>query len=178
ALSMVERYPGLANISFSVLVPHAGKLEFERAVRADRSPLLKGFPEFVIKPPGERPDYVVLNYIEPMGKNLVAWGLDMNVDPLRRAPVDRARDTGLMASSSGVSLVRDSTTSVTSTLLRLAVYRGGGVPRSLEERQRLYWGMVGSTLRVNEMIDATLTKEILSRTQLQIYEAGSGAVAG
>ena len=178
ALSMGERYPGLANISLSVRVLHAGKLEFERAVRAETSPLLEGLPEFAIKPPGERPEYVVLNYIEPMGKNLVAWGLDMNVDPLRRAPVDRARDTGLMASSSGVSLVRDTSTSVTSTLLRLAVYRGGGVPRSLEERQRLYWGMVGSTLRVNEMIDATLTKEILSRTQLQIYEPGGAPGEG
>jgi diguanylate cyclase (GGDEF)-like protein len=173
ALSMVERYPGLANVSFSVRVLQAGKVQFERVVRAETSPLLKGLPEFAIKPPGERPEYVVLNYIEPMGKNLVAWGLDMNVDPLRRAPVDRARDTGLMASSSGVSLVRDTSTSVTSTLLRLAVYRGGGVPKSLEERQRLYWGMVGSTLRVNEMIDATLTKEILSRTRLQIYEVGN-----
>jgi len=169
-LSLVERYPGLTNISFSVRVPHTGKREFERAVRAETSPLVKGLPEFAIKPPGERPEYVVLNYIEPMGKNLVAWGLDMNVDPLRRAAVDRARDTGLMASSSGVSLVRDSSTSVTSTLLRLAVYRGGGVPQSLEERQRLYWGMVGSTLRVNEMIEAALSKESLSRAQLQIYE--------
>ncbi len=170
ALSLGERYPGLTNISFSVRVLHASKAEFERAVRAEASPLLKGLPEFAIKPPGERPEYVALNHIEPMGKNIVAWGLDMNVDPLRRAAVDHARDTGQMASSSGVSLVRDSSTSVTSTLLRLAVYRGGGVPQSLEERQRLYSGMVGSTLRVNQMIEAALSKESLSRAQLQIYE--------
>jgi len=72
-------------------------------------------------------------------------------------------------------LLRDGNASVASTLLRLAVYRGGGVPGSLEERQRLYWGMVGSAVRVREMVDATLSKEILSRAQLQIYEAGEGA---
>src|SRR5437016_13330562 len=33
--------------------------------------------------------------------------------------------------------------------------------------------MVGSTVRVGEMIDATLSKDILSRAQLQIYEAGN-----
>jgi diguanylate cyclase (GGDEF)-like protein len=175
ALSLGERYPGLTNISFTFRVPHAKKLEFERAVRAETSPLVKGLPEFAIKPPGERPEYAVAIYLEPMGKNAVAWGLDLNADPLRRSAVDRTRDSGQISASSAVTLLRDGNASVPSTLLRLAVYRGGGVPGSLEERQRLYWGIVGSAVRVGEMIDATLSKEILSRAQLQIYEGGEGA---
>src|SRR5258707_415510 len=178
ALSLGERYPGVTNISFAFRVPHAKKLQFERAVRAETSPLIKGLPEFAIKPPGVRPEYAVLTYIEPMGKNLPAWGLDLNADPLRRSVIERARDTGQMASSSGVTLLRDGNASVSSTLLRLASYRGGGVPGSVEERQRLYWGMVGSTLRIGEMIDATLSKERLSRVQLQIYEAGNAPGEG
>jgi len=176
-ISLGERYPGVTNISFSLRVPHARKLQFERAVRAERSPLVKGLPGFAIKPPGERPEYMVLNYLEPMGKNAVAWGLDLNADPLRRSAIDRARDSGQISASSGVTLLRDGNASVASTLLRLAVYRGG-VPGSLEERRRLYSGMVGSAVRVGEMIDATLSKEILSRAQLQIYETGEGAAGG
>ena len=172
ALSLGERYPGVTNISFTFRVPHARKLQFERAVRAEKSPLVKGLPEFAIKPPGERPEYAVLSYLEPMGKNVAAWGLDLNADPLRRSAVDRARDSGQISASSGVTLLRDGNTSIASTLLRLAVYRGGGVPGSVEERQRLYSGIVGSAVRVGEMIDATLSKEVLSRAQLQIYEAG------
>jgi len=178
ALSLGERYPGVTNISFASRVPHAKKLEFERAVRAETSLLVKGLPEFAIKPPGERPEYAVLTYIEPMGKNIPAWGLDLNADPLRRSVIERARDTGQMASSSGVTLLRDGSASVSSTLLRLALYRGGGAPGSVEERQRLYWGMVGSTVRVGEMIEATLSKEILSRAQLQIYEISEGTAGG
>ena len=178
ALSLGERYPGVTNISFAFRVPHAKKLQFERAVRAETSLLIKGLPEFVIKPPGERPEYVVLTYLEPMGKNIPAWGLDLNADPLRRSVIERARDTGQMASSSGVTLLRDGNSSVSSTLLRLASYRGGGVPGSIEERQRLYWGMVGSTVRVGELIEATLSREILSRAQLQIYDAGNAPGEG
>src|SRR5258706_4752607 len=178
ALSLGERYPGATNISFAPRVPHAKKAQFERVVRAETSPLVKGLPEFTVKPPGERPEYLVLTYIEPMGKNVAAWGLDLNADPLRRSVVDRARDSGQIASSSGVTLLRDNSASVSSTLLRLALYRGGGAPGSVEERQRLYWGMVGSTLRIGEMIDATLSKEILSRTQLQIYEVGNAPGEG
>jgi diguanylate cyclase (GGDEF)-like protein len=178
ALSLGERYPGATNISFAPRVPHAKKLQFERAVRAETSPLVKGLPEFAIKPPGERPEYVVLTYVEPMGKNVAAWGLDLNADPLRRSVVDRARDSGQIASSSGVTLLRDGNASVSSMLLRLALYRGGGVPGSVEERQRLYWGMVGSTLRISEMIYATLSKEMLSRARLQIYEVGNAPGEG
>src|SRR4029077_11897329 len=122
--------PGVTNISFAFRVPHAKKAEFVHAVRAEKGPLLDGLPEFSIKPPGERPEYAVLTYIEPMGKNVAAWGLDLNADPLRRSPIDRARDTGQMASASGVTLVRDSGAPVTSTLLRLAVDRGGRVAPS------------------------------------------------
>jgi len=175
ALSLGERYPGVTNISFTFRVPHARKLQFERAVRAEKGPLVKGLPEFAIKPPGERPEYAVLSYIEPMGKNVAAWGLDLNADPLRRSAVDRARDSGQISASSAVTLLRDGNASVASTLLRLAVYRGGGVPGSVEERQRLYSGIVGSAVRVGEMIDATLSKEVLARAELQIYEAGEGA---
>src|SRR5882757_7736087 len=178
ALSLGERYPGVTNISFAFRVPHATKLQFERAVRAETSPRIKGLPEFVVKPPGERPEYVVLAYLEPMGKNIPAWGLDLNADPLRRSVIERARDTGQMASSSGVTLLRDGSAGVSSTLLRLALYRGGGVPGSVEERERLYWGMVGSTVRVGELIEATLSKEVLSRAQLQIYEVGNAPGEG
>ena len=175
ALSLGARYPGITNISFTFRVPHARKLQFERAVRAETGPLVKGLPEFTIKPPGDRPEYAVLAYLEPMGKNVAAWGLDLNADPLRRSAVDRARDSGQISASSAVTLLRDGNASVASTLLRLAVYRGGGVPGSVEERQRLYWGMVGSAVRVGEMIDTALSKEVLARAQLQIYEASEGA---
>src|SRR5882672_6805052 len=38
--------------------------------------------------------------------------------------------------------------------------------------------MVGSTLRISEMIGATLSKEMLSRAQLQIYEVGNAPGEG
>jgi diguanylate cyclase (GGDEF)-like protein len=175
ALSLGERYPGITNISFSFRVPGERKQEFERKIRAEMGRHAKDLPPFTIKPPGERPEYVVLTYIEPMGKNVAAWGLDLYADPQRRAVVERACETGRLSSSSGITLVRDSNSKITSTLLRLAVYRGGGVPASAEERRRLYSGIVGSTLRVDEMIDAALSKQTLSQMRLRIFSGGEGA---
>jgi len=178
SLSLGERYPGLNNISFSPLVRNAEKHAFEQAVRAETTPLLRGMPEFSIGPPGERPDYVVLHYVEPMGKNVPGWGLDLMVDPLRRSAVERARDTGGISSISGVTLRRDAGAPVTSTLLRLAAYRGGGVPKTIEERQRLFVGVVGSAVRVGELVEASLTRETLARMRIRIFAGGELAHAG
>jgi diguanylate cyclase (GGDEF)-like protein len=179
ALSLSERYPGVTNISFAFLVPHHQKAAFERAVRAETGPLVKGLPAFTIQPPGERPEYAVLTYVEPMGKNVAAWGLDLNADPARRSIVERARDNGVMASGSGITLLRDGSSRTASTLTRLAVYRGGGVPKSLEERRASYRGLVGSTVRIKEMVESTVSKENLSRMRVRIYDGGDdpGAAA-
>ena len=142
-------------------------------MRAERGARVAGLPPFAIKPPGERDEYVVLNYIEPMGKNVAAWGLDLLGDPARRNIVDRARDTGGAAAGSGVILLRDGSASVSSTLMRLAVYRGGGVPPSLEERRRRFAGVAGSTLRIGEMVEATLTRDTLAELRVCVFDDGS-----
>ncbi len=170
ALALPKRYPGLTNISFALRL--SNRLEFERAVRAERSPLTEGLPEFSINPPGERPEYVVVHYIEPMSPEAAAYarGLDLIADPLRRSVVLRARDTGGLASTSGVTLGRDAKSGMKTLLLRLAVYRGKGVPSTVEDRQRLYWGIVGSTIRIGDMVEAALPGETLARVRVIIHE--------
>ena len=178
AFSLGERYPGLTNISFALFISSAQRQDFERAVRAETSPLAQGLPEFSIKPPDERPQYLVLHYVEPMGKNIAAWGLDLLADPLRRSVVERARDTGAVTSLSGVTLLRDGKSAITSTLLRLAVYRGGGVPDSVSERRRLVSGVVGSTLRIAELVQATLKEEALERVRVRIFTGAPPGATG
>ncbi len=177
ALALQKRYPGLTNIHFALRVSSGQKQGFERATRAEKSPLTQGLPEFSIKPPGERPEYLVLHYIEPPARSGAAWGLDLNADPRRRSAVQRARDTGQIAATSGYTLQSDAKSGMKSVLLRLAVYRGKGVPGTLEDRQRLYSGMVGATLRVGEIVEAALPRRTLAGVRVIIHE-GDHATAG
>lgn len=176
ALALGQRYPGITNISFSLLVPGDQRRAYEQAVRAETSALIKGLPAFSIKPPGERAEYWVLHYLEPMGKNAPAWGLDLMADTLRLSAVLRARDSGTIASVSGVTLLRDGTSGLSSVLFRLAVYRGGGVPNSAAQRQQLVIGVVGSTVRIGELVEATWNKDALDRMRVRIF-AGTDAAA-
>ena len=172
ALALAKRYPGVTNISFSVHLPKEELRAFEHAVRAEKGKLTQGLPEFTIRPPGERSEYLVLHYVEPLGPNAAGWGLDLYADPMRRAAMVRARDSGEIAATSGVTLIRDAKSPTTSLLLRLAVYRSRGVPDNTEERRRQFRGVVGSTIRIEELIGATLTRKTLAGIRVVIHDEG------
>lgn len=176
ALSLRDRYPGLNNISYSIRLAHADRAAFESAVRAETGPLVAGLPPFSIKPPGARDEYLVLHFVEPMGANVAAWGLDLMAEQTRRAVVERARDSGAISAAS-VVMLKDSHANAATTLLRLAVYRGGGAPGTVEDRQRLLQGIVGSSVRIGTLIEATLSKGSRERFRVQVMSLASGGTA-
>ena len=67
-----------------------------------------GFPDYRIYPEGVRDLYSSIVYLEPFsGRNLRAFGYDMYSEPVRRAAMERARDTGEAAISAMVTLVQE-----------------------------------------------------------------------
>jgi CHASE1-domain containing sensor protein len=69
ALDLPNRYPGFQGLNYAEYVPHEAKARFEARVRRDTSLDARGYPDFAIKPPGDRPEYFVLNYLEPLAAN-------------------------------------------------------------------------------------------------------------
>src|SRR5688572_7216390 len=66
SLNLRDRYPGFDLVNFAAYVRAHERRQFEEAVRGDTSLDPQGYPDFAIKPPGERPEYHVLVYVEPM----------------------------------------------------------------------------------------------------------------
>jgi diguanylate cyclase (GGDEF)-like protein/PAS domain S-box-containing protein len=166
ALAIPTRYPGLANISYTYHVPHAARAAFEQRMKAE----WHGLPPFEIIPPGERAEYEVLSYIEPLPENAVAIGLDLSTDPVRGAAVRHARDSGSLSTTAGMTLVRDGVSPMKSVLLRLAVYDGVGVPNTVELRRQAYAGVAGVAIRLGEMFDALLPVNERQHLRVAIYD--------
>jgi CHASE1-domain containing sensor protein len=95
ALNLPLRYPGVRSVSYAHRVPASAKAEFERRLRRDPELVRRGYGNVVIKPAGERSEYFVLTYIEPLHANKAALGYDLAADGERMALVERARDTGM-----------------------------------------------------------------------------------
>ena len=166
-----ERYPGLLNVSYAQRVPHAGKQAFERQMRRET-----GSPDFAIQPPGERPEYHVLVYSEAEEGINPSVGMDFAYDPPRRDVIERARDTGKIAASEPIRRP-GSTSGGASVLVRLAIYGEGAVPAELAERQRLYRGVVGVAINVEQMLRAALSRSQFNRVRLVVYDRGLAATA-
>jgi PAS domain S-box-containing protein len=147
-LNLNERYPGILGVGFSLRVRPSQKAAHLANIRAE------GFPDYVIHPEGDRPEYHSIIYIEPFeGRNRRAFGYDLFSEPARRAEMERARNTGLLALSAKVLLVQEVTQETQAGFfMYLPVYREGSSLATFAQRSSALLGFVYSPFRVNDLI--------------------------
>jgi PAS domain S-box-containing protein len=120
-MNLGKNYPGIQGVGFAVVVPRAELARHVAAVRAE------GFPDYAIRPAGDRDPYTSIIYLEPFeGRNLRAFGYDMHSEPVRRAALDMATDTADIAISGKVKLVQETDKDIQAGfLMYLPVYALG-----------------------------------------------------
>ncbi|MFA7386426.1 MAG: GGDEF domain-containing protein [Thiohalobacteraceae bacterium] len=140
--------PGIQGLGFAVVLPAEAKAAHEQAVRA------QGYPEYRIRPPGDRDPLSAIVYLEPFtGRNLRAFGFDMYSDPVRQEAMDRARDTGLPALSGKVTLVQETGTGVQpGFLMYVPVYYDHMPQETVAERRAALRGFVYSPFRAFDLM--------------------------
>src|SRR6266704_1505836 len=169
-LDFPNRYPGFQGLNYAEYVRHDAKAGFEARVRRDTSLDPRGFPNFAIKPAGDRPEYFVLNYLEPLAGNELAFGLDIASNPPVATALAAARANGKLTSS-GRLLDVGGNRSV-ALAMRLPTYRIGMPVETAEERGAAYLGSVGAGFRVRELIQGALDKSKLQHLRFRLYDSG------
>src|SRR6266849_3277769 len=177
-LDLERRYPGFWTFNYAEYVPHKAKAAFVARVRKDTSLDPRGYPKFAIKPPGDRPEYYVLTYVEPMAGNESVFGLDISVNPAASNPraiaeaLARARDSGNLTSSGQLLHITKGQERRTSLAVRLPVYRSGVPVSTVEQRRAAYLGSVGAAFYVKELMRDALDERALGFMRFKLYEAG------
>src|SRR5512140_124838 len=151
-----------------------------RALRPDRMAAheaalrAEGFPEFRVWPGGTRPFYSSIDMLAPLDwRNRRAIGYDMFAEPVRRAAMEQARDTGEVAASGKVELVQEAGEQrQAGFLMYLAVYERP--PRSDAERRELLRGWVYAPFRATDLLHGTLGPERTREMGLSVYD-GDGS---
>jgi CHASE1-domain containing sensor protein/signal transduction histidine kinase len=167
--------PGVQGIGFSSVIPPGQLADHIARVRAE------GFPEYTVRPPGERVVMTSIVYLEPFSdRNLRAFGFDMFSEPVRRAAMERARDSGEATLSGKVELVQETGNEVQAgTLMYVPVYRNGAPVATPEQRRMALLGWVYSPYRMNDLMGGILADWSSGEGKaldLEIY-AGSAAAA-
>ena len=166
-LNIEERFPGVQGIGFSQFIPAAQKAAHVERVRAE------GFPNYSIRPEGERPEYTSIVYIEPFDwRNQRAFGYDMFSEPVRRAAMEYARDNGTTSLSGKVKLVQETQADVQAGfLMYLPLYRKGMPAGTVSDRRAALFGYVYSPFRIANLMRGVINEQ----SPLASFEIFSGA---
>jgi two-component system sensor histidine kinase/response regulator len=153
ALDVPHNFPAILSVSYARHVVDAERDAFIAEVRADRSVDPAGYPAFAIEPPGRRPQYAVLTYIEPAERARGRLGFDLASKPAIAAALAEGRDSGQL-SASGQPLPTAQPTRSVALGMRLPVYRGD--PSTLEQRRASHLGTVGVGFSVPVLVRGAL----------------------
>jgi PAS domain S-box-containing protein len=165
-LRVQDDYPGVQGIGYAQRVRPSEREAFIARLRG------QGAASFAIWPEGERDEFFPIAYLEPEDRrNRAAIGYDMFSDPVRRAAMESARDTGNPVASSKVTLVQEiEGPPQAGFLIYVPVYREGDIPPTVAERRAAIQGFAYSPFRADDLF-----REILSPPSgvvaLRVYDA-------
>ena len=161
-----RNYPGIQGIGYAQIFPAAEKDALVQRMRATVKPDFHVWPE-----DPSRNDYTAIVYLQPSDeRNDHALGYDMFTEPVRRAAMEKAGDSGHPAASGRVKLVQeiDDATEQPGFLIYMAVYRNGAPTDTIEQRRAALAGYVYSPYRLNDFLGPITSEK--DDVNFQIYD--------
>lgn len=170
-LDIRRRYPGIQGIGFIKRIPARTRDSLIAAMR------VRGDTSFRIWPDESRDEYYPVIYMEPRDwRNEAAIGFDVSTEPVRRATMERARDSELPAISGKVILLnRTETDKQTGFVMFFPVYRSGDVPNSAAERQKALVGFVYTPFRAEDVFAGIFGSERRPDVAFRVYDGSRAA---
>jgi two-component system NtrC family sensor kinase len=152
----LELHKFVQGYSWNPLVPRARLAEYEELARKDG---LAGFrikerdPSGTLVPVAPREAYVPVYYMEPMATNMRAIGFDLASNPVRKAALDKARDTATPQATGRITLVQE--TGSQFGILVLSPAFAGGRTGSIEQNRSSLIGYVSGVFRLGDLIEGS-----------------------
>jgi len=139
-------------------------------VAAQRS---SGAPTFTVRPPGPREAYAPITYVAPAtGRTLGVQGYDPFSDPVRRAAMLQARDSGRAALTARLKLVGETADEQHGFLMFLPLYASGQAIDTIAQRREHLVGWVSAGFRMNDLM-SSLYGESTPAVALRVHD-GTG----
>jgi two-component system, sensor histidine kinase and response regulator len=141
-------------------VSHAERTPYENMWRQQEVPsvqITERDPNGDTIPAGVRETYYPVSFVEPRKENEKAVGFDLGSETIRRAALERARDTGEAAVTERIRLVQESGEQF-GFLIFLPVYRKEMPTETVEQRRAALEGFALGVFRAGNVLRAVLGK--------------------
>ena len=165
ALNIEANYPGMSGLG-AILPVDAGRLaDFQAKVASD------GAAGFKVHPAVAGSDHFVITYIEPLGSNREAMGLDLAFEANRLAAVQQARDSGRTTLTKKIYLVQDKERTP-GFLLIYPMFESNTPPATIAERRAGLKAWIYAPFIARNLL-SDLTRSQGSQIELQIFDGDS-----
>lgn len=168
SLQIQEHYPAIETVNYIHALRDDERDAFEAKIQRETALANDGRPNFQIKPPGRRPTYSVVLYIEPNPGWMHVTGLDLDANPLTRKAMADSRDSGILATS-GAPIKAMTARHRIGFGMRLPLYRPGAPIDSVEERRAAYRGSVGIAFNVERLVQGVLGELPVKAVRLSLF---------
>jgi len=164
-LRLEEGFPGIQGIAIAQLAMPERREAHVARMRA------QGMSGYAVRPDGERPVYSAIAQIEPAtAMNLRALGYDMLTEPVRRAAMERACDSGMAALTGKLRLMQEQEPHVQpGVIVYLPVYGRGLPTATVEQRRAALVAWVSAPFRMLDLMRGLLG-ERAGEVRLRIFD--------
>jgi diguanylate cyclase (GGDEF)-like protein/PAS domain S-box-containing protein len=155
AANLIQKNKGISGLAWAPRVSRAERSDFEAAARRHG---LDGYRILELAAPGpaDAAEFYPILYATISAPGRARAGLDLGSDPATRALLEQARDRAELTVSGTLPFLIDA--GGPEFIAVQPVYRGVGIPTSVDERRRNLIGFALGTFRLSQMIDGTLAR--------------------
>ncbi|MDI4666306.1 CHASE domain-containing protein [Xanthobacter autotrophicus] len=170
-LDLVRRYPGFEALQVLRHVTPEALDAFVAEARADTSTDPRGQPRFTVHPPGPRPVYNIIQFVEPMRGNERVLGFDVGSNPAQLDSLVRAAETGRIVATPPVKLLQDDSGGL-GFILRAPLYKAGELTATVEQRRNALLGFAAAVYRANDLMRGVLDARTLQQMNVRVVDRG------
>jgi PAS domain S-box-containing protein len=173
----IAHFHGIQALEWIPRVTAAQREEYEAAARRDGLQDFRIFETDAGGRPiaaGQRAEYFPVCFLEPLAGNETAAGYDLASEPVRRAVLERARDTGIPSVTERITLVQG-TDGGFGFIIFAPVYERGRPADTVEQRRAQFRGFVAGVFRAGDVVAAALRPVIPRGLPLQLLDLSAPA---
>jgi signal transduction histidine kinase len=171
-LDLPRYFPAIEVISFAEYVKDEDRAAFEQRMNAEL-PSMPGMERFKIHPPGQRAEYSVVTFVEPVDYGPKGIGFDLQANPQQAANQIKLREGGRLISS-GMPIALISTPNRAALGMRLPIYKPHASTSTVHERREAFVGSVGIAFSVDKLVMGVIDEMPVRHVRMTLVDNDIG----
>jgi signal transduction histidine kinase len=170
-LQLPRNFPAVDFINFAVYVPDSGRQAFLANLNTEIKSMVGPDARVGISPPGIRPAYLVVAYIEPDAPAAKFYGVDLMANRYFGTQLLEERDRGTMHAA-GTPIPVLSRPNDVYLGMRMPVYRRDAPLGTVEQRRTAYLGSLGLAFSLRKLLHGVIDEIPISGVRMTLYDSG------